>query len=55
MSALNKILINILLSRLTPYAEEIIGDYKWRFWRNSSTADRVFCIRHIFVKKMGIR
>ena len=26
-----KILSNILLSRLTPYAEEIIGDHQWGF------------------------
>jgi len=26
-----KILFNILLSRLTPYSEEIIGDHQYRF------------------------
>jgi hypothetical protein len=29
-----KILSNILLSRLTPYADEIIGDYQCGFWHN---------------------
>jgi sorting nexin-29 len=42
-----KILTNILLSRLTPYAEEIIGDYQCGFRRNSSTADHIFCIHQI--------
>ena len=37
-----KILSNILLSRLTPYAEKIIGDYQCGFQRNSSTTDHIF-------------
>jgi hypothetical protein len=39
-----KILSNILLSRLTPYAEEIIGDDQCGFRRNRSTTDHTFCI-----------
>jgi len=46
-----KILSNILLSRLTPYAEEIIGDHQCRFLRNTSTIDHIFCIRQILEKK----
>jgi len=42
-----KILSSIMLSRLTPYAEEIIGDYQCGFRRNSSSTDRIFCIRQI--------
>ena len=34
-----KILSNILLSRLTPYAKEIIGDHQRGFRRNRSTID----------------
>jgi len=49
-----KILSNILLSRLTPYAEEITGDRRCGYWGNRSTADHVFCIRQILEKKMGI-
>ena len=45
-----KILSNILLSRLTPYAEEIIGNHQYCFRRNRSTADHIFCIRQIFEK-----
>jgi hypothetical protein len=48
-----KILPNILLSRLIPYAEEIIGDHQCGFRRNSSTSDHIFCIRQILDKKMG--
>ena len=33
----NKIVSHILLSRLTPYAEEIIGDHQCGFRRNRST------------------
>jgi len=40
-----KILSNILLSGLTPYAEEIIEDHECGFRRNSSATDNIFCIR----------
>ena len=46
-----KILSNILLSRLTPYGEEIIGDHQGGFRRDRSTADHIFCIRQILMKK----
>ena len=46
-----KILSNILLSRLTPYAEGIIGDHQCGFRRNRSTADHILCIRKILEKK----
>ena len=46
-----KVFSNILLSRLTPYAEEIIRDRQCRFRRNRSTADFIFCIRHILEMK----
>jgi len=42
-----KILSNILLSRLTAYAEEITGDHRCGFRPNRSTADHIFCIHHI--------
>jgi hypothetical protein len=51
LSATNKILSNIFLSRLTPYAEEITGDHQCGFRRDRSTADCVFCICQIFDKK----
>jgi hypothetical protein len=46
-----KILSNILLSRLIPYAKEIIGNYQCGFRRNRSTTDHIFCIRQILKKK----
>jgi len=49
-----KILSNILLSRLTPYAEEIIGDHQCGFRRIRSTTDLIMCISQI-LKKMGIQ
>ena len=45
-----KILSNFLLSRLIPYAEEIIGDHQCGFRRNRSTTDHIFCIRQILEK-----
>ena len=44
------ILSNILLSRLIPYAEEVIGD-RCGFQHNRSTTDHIFCIRQILEKK----
>jgi len=44
---LYKIVSNILLSRLIPYAEEIIWVYQCVFRLNTSTADHIFCIRQI--------
>jgi len=46
-----KILSNILLSRLTPYAEEIISDHQCGFGRNRSTTVHIYCIRPILEKK----
>jgi hypothetical protein len=46
-----KMLSNILLSRLSPYIYEIIGDQICGFRRNRSTTDQIFCIRQILEKK----
>jgi len=46
-----KILSNILLSRLIPYAKEIVGDHQCGFRRNRSTIDHIFCILQILEKK----
>ena len=46
-----KILLNILLLRMTPYANKIIGEYQCRFRRNRSTIDYIFSIRKILEKK----
>jgi hypothetical protein len=47
----NKMLFNILVSRLTPYVDEIIGDHQSEFLRNRSTSDLIFCIGQILEKK----
>ena len=46
-----KLLSNILLSRLTPYAAEIIADHQCGFLRNRSTIDHIFCVLQILEKK----
>jgi hypothetical protein len=51
LSTIYKILCNILLSRLTPYAEEIFGEHQCGFRRNRSTTDRIFCIPQILERK----
>ena len=52
LSTTYKILSNILLSRLAPYAEEINGDQHHGFWCNRSTTDHIFCICQILEKKL---
>ena len=47
-----KILSNILLSRLTPYAEGIIGNHQCEFRCNSSPTDQICCIRQIKNKRI---
>jgi hypothetical protein len=51
LSTSYKILSNILLARLTPYAEEIIGDHQRGFRRNRSMIDQIFYIRQIPEKR----
>jgi hypothetical protein len=46
-----KILSNILVSRLIPYAEEIMGDHQCGFRSNKSTTDYIFCILQILETK----
>ena len=46
-----KILSNIVLSRLIPYAEEVIGDHQCGFRSNRSATDHIICIRQILEKK----
>jgi len=48
---MHKILSNILLARLTPYAEVIIVDHQCGFQCNRSTTDHITCIHQILEKK----
>jgi hypothetical protein len=52
LSSSYKMLLNILLSGLGPYIEEIIGDLQCVFRHNRSTTDQIFYIRQILEKKM---
>jgi sorting nexin-29 len=52
LSTSYKILYNILLARLTPYADEIIEDHQCGFWRNRSTTSQIFYIRQTLEKKL---
>jgi hypothetical protein len=51
LSTSYKISSNILLSRLIPYADEIIGDHQCGFRRNRLSTDQIFYIRQILDKK----
>jgi hypothetical protein len=51
LSTSYKILSNIPLSRLIPYADEIIGDHQCGFRLNRSATDQIFYIHQILEKK----
>jgi hypothetical protein len=51
LSTLYEILSNILLARLTPYADEIMGDHQCGFPRKRSNTDQIFYIRQILEEK----
>jgi hypothetical protein len=51
LSTAYKILSNILLARLTPYVNEVIGNHQCGFCHNRSTMDQIFYIQQILEKK----
>jgi hypothetical protein len=51
LSTAYKILSNIILARLTPYVNEIIGDHQCGFRCNRSTTNQIFYIHKILEKK----
>jgi hypothetical protein len=51
LSTAYKILCKILLARLTPYVNEIIGDHQCGFCCNRSTMGQIFYIWQILQKK----
>jgi hypothetical protein len=51
LSMSHKILSSILLSRLSPYVDEIIWDHQCWFRCNRSTTDKIVCIHQILEKK----
>jgi hypothetical protein len=55
LSTLYKILSNILLSRLIPYIDEMIGDHQCGFRRNRSTTDHIFAFIRSWIKNGTVR
>jgi hypothetical protein len=51
LSTAYKILSNILLVRLTPYVNDIIGDHQCGYHHNRSPMHQIFYIRQILEKK----
>jgi hypothetical protein len=51
LSALCKLLPTILLSTLTSYIDEIVGNHQYGFQCNISTTDQIFCIHQILEEK----
>jgi len=56
LNAAYKILSSILLARISPFAENIIGNYQCGFRRNISTTNQIFTLRQILekTKEFGI-
>jgi len=52
LPATYKILANILLSRLTPYAQEFLGGHQCEVRRNSSTTD-MYSVFIKYLRKNG--
>jgi hypothetical protein len=52
LSTSYKILSNILLTRLNPYVDEIIGDNQCGIRRNRLTTDQIFCTPQMLEKKL---
>jgi hypothetical protein len=46
-----KILSDILISRLSLYIDEIIGDHPCEFQHNRSTIDQILCIHQVLERK----
>jgi hypothetical protein len=44
-------ILSSILSRLSPYIDEIIEVHQYGFRCNRSTTDQIFCIRQILQKK----
>jgi hypothetical protein len=53
LSTSYKLLSNTLLSRFSPYIDEIIGDHQCGFQCNRSATDQIFSIHQILKKKNG--
>jgi hypothetical protein len=51
LSTAYKILSNILLARLAPDVNEVIGDHQCGFHHSRSTTDHIFYIQQILEKK----
>jgi hypothetical protein len=49
-----KVLSNILLSSITTYADEIMGDHQCRFQHNRSVTDQILYIWQIWQKNVSI-
>jgi hypothetical protein len=54
LSTVYKILSNILLAKLTAYANEVTGDHQCGFHRNRYTTDKISYIRQIIEKNGSI-
>jgi hypothetical protein len=52
LSTLYKIFSNVLLSKLSPYINEINGNHQCGFRCNRPTTDQIFCIRQILETKL---
>jgi hypothetical protein len=49
-----KVLSGVFYNRLTEYAEDILGEYQYRYCAHHSNIDHIFTIRRTQEKRMSI-
>ena len=56
LNTVHKILSTMLFTRISTFAENIIGNYQCGFWKNRSTINQIFILRQILekTKEFGI-
>jgi len=45
-----KVLLNVLLNKLKPYGDEIVGEYQGGFRRGKSTVDQIHIVKQVTEK-----
>jgi sorting nexin-29 len=50
LNTVYKISSSVLFMRISPFAENIIGNYQCGFWKNRSTINQIFTLRQILEK-----
>ena len=50
LNTMYKVLSGIILTMITPYTKDIIGNYRYGFMRGKSTIDHIFTVKQLVEK-----